>query len=71
MQKTIPHRTGEADFRIPVLFGKYYPPKIPYFLVFHAFAKVWCKMTSQPLQIGKRAIRHWKEHKKLNKEAPT
>ena len=70
MQKTIPHRAGEADFRIPVPFGKYYPPKNPHFRVFRAFAKV-CKMTSQPLQMRKRAIRHWKEHKKLNKKAQT
>ena len=29
MQKTIPHRAGVADFRIPDFFGKYGPPKDP------------------------------------------
>ena len=46
-------------------------PKDPHFRVFSCFAKVWCEMTSQPLQISEHVIYHWKEHKKLNKTAPT
>ena len=65
MHKTILQQNREFEAAFPSTLGDTAPQKPPVF----GFFALWPKL--QPLQIHERVIYHWKEHKKLNKMAPT